>query len=104
GRPGVHRLFVDLPFRCDATGFEGSVLETLARSSAEVHSPPPVGQQVPSDLAPWTRHPVRSSTWFIRGGPGQGKSTVSQFFCQVQRAAVLLNEPGLTVHASTRQL
>lgn len=36
----------------------------------------------------------------LKGGPGQGKSTVGQYFGQVQRAAYILSEngPNVTQH------
>lgn len=37
----------------------------------------------------------------IVGGPGQGKSTVSQFVCQLYRAAILKDQPPHTIGAET---
>lgn len=42
------------------------------------------------------RHPKRARVWFVKGGPGQGKSTVGQYFSQIQRAALLLADRGET--------
>ncbi len=40
----------------------------------------------------WQRRPNRARVWFIKGGPGQGKSTITQYICQIQRAALILND------------
>ena len=38
--------------------------------------------------------------WFLKGGPGQGKSTIGQYFCQIQRAAHLLADRKATPRVS----
>jgi hypothetical protein len=87
-RPGVHDLFVDLPVRGDDDKILGDALRLLAQASADnqrMDDPPsePAWQL-------WKSQPARAPVWFVKAGPGQGKSTIGQFFCQVQRAALLL--------------
>ena len=87
-RPRVHQLFVDLPFR--SSGYNGSIGKTLAICCARNHqSTAGRGPRTESELL-WEQHPTRARVWFIRSGPGQGKSTVTQFYAQVQRAALAL--------------
>src|ERR1043166_2948556 len=43
-----------------------------------------------------------SGRFVLIGGPGQGKSTLSQFICQLYRAAILQNRPRRTLSPETR--
>ncbi len=89
--PGIHQLFVDLPFQ----GKEGCVsplaMETLCRTATENHRTDP---SEPRDKRwdTWRRDPARARVWIILGGPGQGKSTIGQYFCQLQRSSLILDE------------
>ncbi len=84
-------------FREDSVGTEhaGFIKEILAVSSERldpqsmaVHS---VGQ------APESRRPRDSRGRFVLiGGPGQGKTTVGQFICQIFRASVISQRPPTT--------
>lgn len=87
-RPGIHRLFIDLPFRSNDHKIEGMVLEYLTRALAKCHR---AEEECPETKAwrIWRKHPVRAKAWFIKGGPGQGKSTIGQYLCQIQRAALI---------------
>lgn len=87
-RPGIHRLFIDLPFRANEHKIEGMVLEYLSRTLAKCHR---IEDDCPETEAwrIWRKHPVRAKSWFIKGGPGQGKSTIGQYLCQIQRAALI---------------
>ncbi|BDS05040.1 hypothetical protein NT6N_00800 [Oceaniferula spumae] len=91
-RPGVHRLFVDLPFRCDECHFDGLIARELLRTSSRVHSIQPDSDD--PKWRQWNRHPSRSRVWFILGGPGNGKSTTGQYFSQLQRASLILDWDG----------
>lgn len=89
--PGIHQLFVDLPFRCHEYGFQDLVMPWLVKTSAGCHR---IDEQQPDtkEWQIWSKHPSRARVWFIKGGPGQGKSTITQFFCQIQRAALIVNK------------
>ncbi len=95
-RPGVHKLFVDLPYRCKQSGCDGLVAEDLFNTSKRNHKPgkTPTSQK----WAEWEKHPTRAKIWFIQGGPGQGKSTSGQYFAQIQRAALILDWDGDPIH------
>ena len=96
-RPGVHHLFIDLPFTVDGSKIEGSALDHLCRASAQPqrHS---VVSSYPKAWRDWSKNPHRARVALLKGGPGQGKSTVGQYFSQIQRAALLLlpNAPTIT--------
>ncbi|MCF2146660.1 hypothetical protein IQ276_009390 [Desmonostoc muscorum LEGE 12446] len=89
--PGIHQLFVDLPFRCHKYNCQDLVMPWLVKTSARCHR---IDEQQPDtkDWQIWSKHPSRARVWFIKGGPGQGKSTITQFFCQIQRAALIVNK------------
>jgi hypothetical protein len=95
-RPGIHKLFIDLPFRANEYNLEGLLTAHLVKASGKCHC---VDSQLPDtkDWRTWRRHPSRARVWFIRGGPGHGKSTVGQYFSQIQRAAIILQTDGLKV-------
>lgn len=88
-RPGIQKLFVDLPFESGGVRSARLTLRTLVKASTENFRGRPEIQS--EDWAHWFREPKRSKIWFIRGGPGQGKSTLTQYLCQVQRAAIIAN-------------
>ncbi|MFY3745457.1 hypothetical protein ACOQFB_16215 [Anaeromyxobacter sp. Red801] len=102
-RPGIHNLFVDLPFRCAEHELTGLATQFLATAASQVQRLDPNPPTADTWLQ-WRRHPSRAPVWFIKGGPGQGKSTIGQYFCQIQRAALVLQGDGLNVHPEVRQL
>lgn len=87
-RPGIHKLFVDLPFKTDQFRSPQKSLATLVAASSEnfrTRLPVPAEER----WKYWATQPRRSKTWFIRGGPGHGKSTLTQYMSQIQRAALI---------------
>lgn len=90
-RPGIHDLFIDLPFQCSEYRIHGLVMAWLSKASAKCHSISE-DQLDTQEWQTWSKNPSRSRIWFIKGGPGQGKSTIGQFFCQVQRASLILEK------------
>ena len=88
-RPGIHRLFTDLPFLDKRAELRGMSAESLAQTAAQNHRWDLGLPEVPSWRA-WRRHPSRARIWFIKGGPGQGKSTLTQYLAQIHRAALML--------------
>lgn len=102
-RPGIHKLFIDLPFRASEYELEGLVTEYLVHTAARFHRVD--GKQPDTkEWRLWQRHPSRARVWFLKGGPGQGKSTVGQYFCQIQRASLILQEDGPAVLPKERTL
>ncbi|TCQ07688.1 hypothetical protein C8J34_104149 [Rhizobium sp. PP-F2F-G36] len=86
-RPGIQKLYVDIPIKCD--DYNGYAATTLAKTLAQVHR---VNSAIPSENSwnIWSRAPRRSRVWFVKGGPGQGKSTLTQYVAQIHRAALIL--------------
>lgn len=89
-RPGIQRLFRDIPFASNEFLGERMAARTLVRCLAQNHTVD--AQSETSIWNEWQRNPLRSRIWFIKGGPGQGKSTITQYFCQIQRAALILSD------------
>jgi hypothetical protein len=102
-RPGIQRLFADLPFLSSRHNLNGMAATTLASSLAQNHKIQ-ITPSTPETWSEWQRHPGRARTWFVKGGPGQGKSTLTQYISQIQRAAVILQENGPTVLPQQRTL
>ena len=54
------------------------------------HSVPPAERgSVPSDVGTSSTNDGRARRFVVVGGPGQGKSTLGQYLCQLYRAAIL---------------
>lgn len=102
-RPGIDALFVDLPFVDARCHFQAQLAAALGSASATSHRLDPTDSSGEGWSA-WRKHPTRASVWFVRAGPGRGKSSISQFFCQVQRAALILQPDGISVHPDIRSL
>ncbi len=100
-RPGIQRLFVDLPFLSLDSELRGMAAQYLATTSAQNHRAT-MDTADTTDWKAWQRHPSRARVWFIKGGPGQGKSTVTQYFCQIQRAALISASDGPKVTVPQR--
>jgi hypothetical protein len=88
-KPSIHDLFVDLPFLCSEHSFLDDVMNCFTSAARECHLIKQKNEDGPN-WRKWARHPKRARAWFLKGGPGQGKSTVGQYYCQIQRAALLL--------------
>lgn len=98
-RPGIHSLFVDLPFACNHASIKSSITQHLAATTNQSHRPavPLLDRQLDhAHWDAWERHPSRAPVWLIKGGPGNGKSTIGQFFCHIQRAAFILANQSAT--------
>jgi hypothetical protein len=104
-RPGIDALFVDLPYADGRCNTRGKSNVTLAHASARNHRADDDDDSVTeNNWRVWRAHPKRSGIWFIRAGPGRGKSSIGQFFCQVQRAALILQPGGIRVHRDVKLL
>jgi len=102
-RPGIHKLFIDLPFRAPQYDFSGFITNSIGHAAARCHRID-TKQPINDHFIRWSRHPHRARVWFIKGGPGQGKSTMGQFLSQIQRAALILESDELPVLPIIKQL
>lgn len=101
-RPGIHRLFTDIPFSSRPNNRQMAAT-TLARALAQNHRVGTVKLDTRQWRA-WQCNPSRARVWFVKGGPGQGKSTLTQYICQIQRAALILAPNGPNVLPAQRSL
>ncbi|MCS4065484.1 NACHT domain-containing NTPase [Pseudomonas putida] len=100
-RPKLYELFVDLPFLWNDRKGSTDVLGALVASSSSNHKLS-VWENEKNRWREWLRFPTRSRVIVLKGGPGQGKSTIGQYFAQIQRAALILAKDGPQVTSSTR--
>lgn len=88
--PPVHEIFVDLPFHSGTDTSQSSHLVSalLASAVAENHRSGNTGMRQNSQ-SEWNASPARAAVWFIKAGPGHGKSTIGQFISQIHRTALI---------------
>lgn len=101
-RPGIQTLYTDLPFEYEGKRYP-AVLEELSNSIAENHRPTNNGPRGP-EWDHWRQCPSRSRVWFLRGGPGNGKSTITQYICQIHRAAIITSKPEIVLSPKVQDL
>lgn len=101
-RPGIQTLYTDLPYKYEDRRYP-EILTELSKSLEENHAPMARSISGPN-WENWKRHPARSRVWFIRGGPGNGKSTITQFVCQIHRAAIVCAIPDMAVSTKVQEL
>jgi hypothetical protein len=89
-RPGVHDLFVDLPYTVNGLSQIG-ILAALTKSSSQCHKYS-LRKKYPPKWGNWHHEICRARVSLIKAGPGQGKSTLSQYLCQISRAKLILEE------------
>jgi hypothetical protein len=102
-RPGIQRLYADVPFVSSFHKVNGMAAAMLAKALAQNHRIGAVNAD-PQLWSAWQRDPARARIWFVKGGPGQGKSTLTQYISQIQRAALILHPNGPTVTPAQRAL
>jgi hypothetical protein len=100
-RPGIQKLFRDIPFASHDISSGGMCAATLVKAmsqnfSADLLADTPKWRE-------WQKNPARARVWFIKGGPGRGKSTLTQYFCQIQRAAILARDPTILIPPGMRE-
>jgi hypothetical protein len=71
-RPGVHDLFIDLPFSSSTRQHCGEILAELCCAAAQCHRYS-LRNEFPDSWHGWNRHSKRARVTLIKGGPGQGK-------------------------------
>lgn len=101
-RPGVHDLFIDLPFSIEGSQGERGLLSELSQAVAECHRYS-LRQKYPDSWRRWLMQSVRARNVLIKGGPGQGKSTIGQYLSQIHRAKLILADDGPAVLDAIRQ-
>ncbi|WP_157251479.1 NACHT domain-containing protein [Patulibacter americanus] len=80
----LSRVFVDLPVKGDAFAGPDMFLRHLLDETSVIAA------------APGELEPTRAPRVVLKGGPGQGKTTLGQFACQVFRAGLLRDSGALT--------
>jgi len=95
-------VFVDLPYaesaedatfaRRDQPGREPTVISRLLEAGSFVLRSPGQDEVVTSSAREWSMN-APPSRFVIVGGPGQGKSTLGQYLCQLYRASILKDRP-----------
>lgn len=90
-RPGIHNLFKDLPYLSFGQRANENAVDTFMRAAAQNHGSNNNNIVSKANWERWRRQPARARIWFVKGGPGQGKSTLTQYICQIQRASLLLS-------------
>ena len=95
-RPAIYDLFTDLPIK--SVGFDEcyNIMDCLVSASNNVQTNT-AWCSVGSNWKEWAKNPKRARVLLLKGGPGQGKSTVGQYFAQIQRAAFILSPDGPNV-------
>ena len=116
-------VFVDLPTHDESAGLRARIMEDadvgtfhlkpsgpagegfikeMVAASSELLDPTSLGTSVISNnLDPAV--PRRSRGRFVLiGGPGQGKTTLTQFICQIFRAAIISEKPDHTLSSEIR--
>jgi hypothetical protein len=99
-RPKVHELFIDLPFTGSGEGLGNLMLSELCAASAQCHRYS-LRKQFPESWNGWNKRSKRARVTLIKGGPGQGKSTVGQYLCQIHRASLILADDAPRVVEAT---
>ena len=102
-RPGIQLLFTDLSFRSANEELPQYAAATLVKTMAQNHRALPITSDE-SAWNIWGSAPRRARTWFIKGGPGQGKSTLTQYIAQIQRAALVLSSSNILISAPQKAI
>ncbi|MBK0019166.1 NACHT domain-containing NTPase [Kosakonia sp. S42] len=102
-KPKIHELFRDLPVVSNEYECEHFILNSLVSSSCNVQKIS-TWLNFGEEWKSWAKNPKRTRAILLKGGPGQGKSTVGQYFSQIQRAAYILSEVKPTVTPNIRDM
>ncbi|NIF46361.1 hypothetical protein F3J28_01080 [Enterobacter sp. Ap-1006] len=102
-KPKIHELFRDLPIKCTDLQSDFNIMESLVSSSCNVHKIS-TWLNFGTNWKAWAKNPRRTRIVLLKGGPGQGKSTVGQYFAQIQRAAFILSKNAPTVTPQVKEI
>ncbi|WP_368758804.1 NACHT domain-containing NTPase [Klebsiella oxytoca] len=102
-KPKIHELFRDLPIMANSDENEFFILQSLVSSSCNVQKIS-TWLNFGEEWKDWTKNPRRTRVMLLKGGPGQGKSTVGQYFSQIQRAAYILSDAQPTITPLVRDI
>ena len=97
-------VFVDLPTHDvghSTQSGKGFIMDILAASS-ELLDPASLGTPVLSNRLDSGVSRESSGRFVLIGGPGQGKTTLTQFICQIFRAAIISMKPAYTQSPATK--
>ena len=110
----IARVFVDLPAseqnlsdppkETKADALPPGIVAEIIASSNERLDPKSLGLIPAADSVARTFSIDKKGRYVITGGPGQGKTTVGQFICQLFRAAILKDKPDWQLDPETRQI
>jgi hypothetical protein len=102
-KPGIHELFIDLPY---SIGDGIRRTQVAAEMLAAAHQP-----LTPSIFEERRKMQLRDAApranriWFVKAGPGRGKSTIGQYLGQIWRsAAILEGKPNFGVPLKDKEL
>jgi hypothetical protein len=90
-RPGIQEMFSELPFTTPDIDIRRRALAELTVACALRREPMALALNNDTYWERWTSDPRRARTWLIKGGPGQGKSTLTQYVSQINRASIILD-------------
>ena len=102
-KPKIHELFRDLPIKSDHLHKNFNIMESLVSASCNVHKIS-TWLNFGANWKAWAKNPMRTRIILLKGGPGQGKSTIGQYFSQIQRAAFILSENAPTITPQVRDI
>jgi hypothetical protein len=100
--PAGENLRVDPPKDDDTRARPGpGLLADLLQHASQILKPSAYRSNVPLNEA-HGKHEPELGHFVIVGGPGQGKSTLGQFLCQLYRAAILKDQPQTRLSRATQ--
>lgn len=102
-KPKIHELFRDLPIKSAELQSDFNIMESLVSSSCNVHKISTWLNFGPN-WKTWSKNPRRTRIVLLKGGPGQGKSTIGQYFAQIQRAAFILSKNAPTITPQVKEI
>ncbi|MFO1253101.1 MAG: hypothetical protein U1E77_18670 [Inhella sp.] len=87
-RPGIHDLFIDIPYKLQGSDGFGKVFGELCIAVEACHKHT-YRETFNGQWKSLLSTPKQARSLLIKGGPGQGKSTIGQYLAQIQRATLI---------------